>query len=173
MAHFAVLCRSDAGHVYPHTLIGRALRERGHRITLINRLPELEARANELDLEWHLISEDAPPPPSKLEKTLATLRWVAGGLLLRRFTAGKAGLVYPRLLQPSILLPKCAFRTRSTDRGVGGGVAQGRWWRELAPISYECSGICRNSEVSEILQLPQQSSKNVVDTLRCRVANGL
>ncbi len=97
MAHFAILCRSDAGHVYPHTLIGRSLRERGHRITFINTRPELEAKAKQLDLEWYLLPPLVSQPPSKLEKIFDTLRWIAGGFLIRRFTGGNAALAYPRL----------------------------------------------------------------------------
>jgi len=97
MAHFAILCRSDAGHVYPHTLIGRGLQERGHRVTLINWKAELETRAKELDLEWHFMPPPDAPPPGRLRNSLNTLRWIAGGFLLRYFTGGKLALWYPKL----------------------------------------------------------------------------
>jgi len=96
MAHFALLCRSDAGHVYPVTLVGRALRQRGHQVTLINRVPKLAERAKKLDLGWYLIEEDVPPK-GKWDTTFATLRWIAGGFLLRHFSSGKASLFYPQL----------------------------------------------------------------------------
>ena len=66
MAHFALVCPDEAGHLLPVGSVGKELQRRGHRVTIVAR-PLSAPLARELDLplhEWN--TEEIPLRPSRL-----------------------------------------------------------------------------------------------------------
>ncbi|HEU4678943.1 MAG TPA: hypothetical protein VFS35_05440, partial [Terrimicrobiaceae bacterium] len=89
MAHFGLTCPELSGHLNPMTTLGRELKRRGHRLTLIGR-PDARAKTESAGLEFAVIGENAFPPGS-LARTTAELGRLSGwramrftGELLRR-----------------------------------------------------------------------------------------
>jgi zeaxanthin glucosyltransferase len=66
MAHFAIVCPEDAGHLLPNVTVGTELLRRGHRVTLVAR-EKCTPLAAQLDLPlYNLEIEDVPWPSAYL-----------------------------------------------------------------------------------------------------------
>ena len=63
MTHFGLLCPAASGHLHPMTTLGHALRQRGHRVTLLA-IPDGRARALAAGLEFEAIGADDYPEGS-------------------------------------------------------------------------------------------------------------
>jgi zeaxanthin glucosyltransferase len=84
MAHFGLICPELSGHLNPMTTLGRELKRRGHRVTLIGR-PDAQRKTETAGLEFAVVGEKEFPPGS-LVQTTAKLGRLAG-LNAIRFTA--------------------------------------------------------------------------------------
>jgi zeaxanthin glucosyltransferase len=89
MAHLGLICPELSGHLNPMTTLGRELKRRGHRITLIAR-PDARAKTESAGLEFAVVGEKEFPVGS-LGRTTAELGRLTGlsairltGELLRR-----------------------------------------------------------------------------------------
>jgi zeaxanthin glucosyltransferase len=89
MAHLGLICPELSGHLNPMTTLGRELKRRGHRVTLIGR-PDAQAKTESAGLEFAVVGEEAFPVGS-LARTTAELGRLSGlsairftGELLRR-----------------------------------------------------------------------------------------
>jgi UDP:flavonoid glycosyltransferase YjiC (YdhE family) len=89
MAHFGLICPELSGHLNPMTTLGRELKRRGHRITVIAR-PDARAKTESAGLEFAVVGEKESPVGS-LGRTTAELGRLTGlsairftGELLRR-----------------------------------------------------------------------------------------
>ncbi len=89
MAHLGLSCPELSGHLNPMTTLGRELKRRGHRVTLIGR-PDARAKTESAGLEFAVVGEKAFPLGS-LARTAAELGRLSGlrairftGELLRR-----------------------------------------------------------------------------------------
>ncbi|MFK0734472.1 MAG: glycosyltransferase [Gloeotrichia echinulata GP01] len=60
MTHFGLICPSATGHLNTMTALGRELKKRGHRVTLLG-MPDAEANGNAAGLEFGSISGDEFP----------------------------------------------------------------------------------------------------------------
>jgi UDP:flavonoid glycosyltransferase YjiC (YdhE family) len=56
MAHFGLICPALSGHLNPMTTLGRELKRRGHRITLIGR-PDAQKKTESAGLEFAVVGE--------------------------------------------------------------------------------------------------------------------
>jgi zeaxanthin glucosyltransferase len=66
MAHFAIICPDDAGHLLSIGPVGIDLVRRGHRVTIVAG-KRAEGIAEQLGLPWHkLEADDVPRRPSRL-----------------------------------------------------------------------------------------------------------
>ena len=84
MGHFGLICPELSGHLNPMTTLGRELKRRGHRVTLIGR-PDGQKKAESAGLEFAMVGEKEFPAGS-LARTTAQLGRLAG-LNAIRFTA--------------------------------------------------------------------------------------
>jgi zeaxanthin glucosyltransferase len=84
MAHLGLICPELSGHLNPMTTLGRELKRRGHRVTLIGR-PDAQKKTESAGLEFAVIGEKEFPVGS-LTQTTAQLGRL-GGLNAIRFTA--------------------------------------------------------------------------------------
>ena len=84
MAHFGLICPELSGHLNPMTTLGRELKRRGHRVTLIGR-PDAQKKTETAGLEFAVVGEKEFPAGS-LVQTTAKLGRLAG-LNAIRFTA--------------------------------------------------------------------------------------
>ena len=84
MAHLGLICPELSGHLNPMTAVGRELKQRGHRVTLIGR-PDAQKKAEAGGLEFAVVGEKEFPAGS-LARTTAQLGRLAG-LNAIRFTA--------------------------------------------------------------------------------------
>ncbi len=76
MAHFAILCPGEGGHMLSMGPIGQELVRRGHRVTML--APEHAAPfAKGLDLPLHVLDEEAIPFPASF--VLDRAPWLGGG----------------------------------------------------------------------------------------------
>lgn len=89
MAHLGLICPELSGHLNPMTTLGRELKRRGHRVTLIGR-PDARVKTESAGLEFAVVGEEAFPVGS-LVRTTAQLGRLSGlsairftGELLRR-----------------------------------------------------------------------------------------
>ena len=83
MAHFGLICPELSGHLNPMTTLGRELKRRGHRVTLIGR-PDAQKKTESAGLEFAVVGEKEFPLGS-LARTSAQLGRLAG-LNALRFT---------------------------------------------------------------------------------------
>ena len=60
MTHYGLLCPAASGHLLPMTTLGHALRQRGHRVSLIG-IADAEERVRAAELEFVPIGRDAYP----------------------------------------------------------------------------------------------------------------
>ena len=60
MAHYALLCPDDAGHLLPVGAVGSELARRGHRVTLLAG-EKAAPIARQLDLSLHVMPWDETP----------------------------------------------------------------------------------------------------------------
>lgn len=60
MTHFGMICPTATGHLNTMTALGRELKKRGHRVTMLG-MADGEPNANAADLEFRAISEDELP----------------------------------------------------------------------------------------------------------------
>ena len=65
MAHFGLICPELSGHLNPMTTLGRELKRRGHRVTLIGR-PDAQRKTETAGLE----------KPSSAKKSSLQVRWL-------------------------------------------------------------------------------------------------
>jgi zeaxanthin glucosyltransferase len=84
MAHLGLICPELSGHLNPMTTLGRELKRRGHRVTLIGR-PDARAKTESAGLEIAVVGENKFPVGS-LGRTTAELGRLTG-LSAIRFTA--------------------------------------------------------------------------------------
>jgi zeaxanthin glucosyltransferase len=84
MAHLGLICPELSGHLNPMTTLGRELKRRGHRVTLIAR-PDAQKKTESAGLEFAAVGEKEFPVGS-LAQTTAQLGRLAG-LNAIRFTA--------------------------------------------------------------------------------------
>jgi zeaxanthin glucosyltransferase len=84
MAHLGLICPELSGHLNPMTTLGRELKRRGHRVTLIGR-PDAQKKTESAGLEFAVVGEKEFPVGS-LAQTTAQLGRLAG-LNAIRFTA--------------------------------------------------------------------------------------
>ena len=84
MAHLGLICPELSGHLNPMTTLGRELKRRGHRVTLIGR-PDAQKKTETAGLEFAVVGEKEFPAGS-LAQTTAKLGRLAG-LNAIRFTA--------------------------------------------------------------------------------------
>ena len=61
MAHFGLICPELSGHLNPMTTLGRELKRRGHRVTLIGR-PDAQRKTETAGLEFAVVGEKEFPP---------------------------------------------------------------------------------------------------------------
>jgi zeaxanthin glucosyltransferase len=83
MAHLGLICPELSGHLNPMTTLGRELRRRGHRVTLICR-PDGRAKAESAGLEFIGVGEKNFPAGSQA-RSIAQLGELSG-LSAMRFT---------------------------------------------------------------------------------------
>lgn len=76
MTHFGLICPAASGHLNPMTALGHALKQRGHRVTLMNVL-DVQPRALAAGLEFWAIGE-AAFPVGAMAKTHAKLGQLSG-----------------------------------------------------------------------------------------------
>ena len=81
MAHFGLICPELSGHLNPMTTLGRELKRRGHRVTLIGR-PDAQKKTESAGLEFAVVGEKEFPLGS-LARTSAQLGRLAGWNALR------------------------------------------------------------------------------------------
>lgn len=70
MAHYAIICPDDAGHLLSMGPLGSELVRRGHRVTLIG-LARSAALARQQDLEFYEVNADGVPYPFSVPVWLA------------------------------------------------------------------------------------------------------
>jgi MGT family glycosyltransferase len=102
MAHYAILCPDEAGHLFPIGAVGRELVGRGHRVTVLGRAKSAPI-ARQLDLPLHEFDVRGVRYP------LAPISWAAFGLVgaswlvvirnLLRFYAEEVLRLVPRALE--------------------------------------------------------------------------
>jgi hypothetical protein len=56
MAHLGLICPELSGHLNPMTTLGRELKRRGHRVTLIGR-PDTQKKTASAGLEFAVVGE--------------------------------------------------------------------------------------------------------------------
>lgn len=66
MAHFGIICPPIAGHLDPLAALGRALKARGHRVTVFQ-VAELETRVRASQLEFGVLGANHFPPGTLAE----------------------------------------------------------------------------------------------------------
>ena len=76
MAHFGLICPELSGHLNPMTTLGRELKRRGHRVTLIGR-PDAQKKTESAGLGFAVVGEKEFPAGS-LAQTTAQLGRLAG-----------------------------------------------------------------------------------------------
>jgi zeaxanthin glucosyltransferase len=74
MAHFAVICPEEGGHLLSVGALGGELVRRGHRVSLVAR-PEAAGLAQQMNLELHAL------PTDELTVPFSHLRWAAFSLV--------------------------------------------------------------------------------------------
>ena len=84
MGHFGLICPELSGHLNPMTTLGRELKGRGYRVTLIAR-PDAQKKTDSAGLEFAVIGENEFPLGS-LAQTTAQLGRLGGSNAIR-FTA--------------------------------------------------------------------------------------
>ncbi|HEY5744253.1 MAG TPA: glycosyltransferase [Terrimicrobiaceae bacterium] len=84
MSHLGLICPELSGHLNPMTTLGRELKRRGHRVSLIGR-PDARAKTESAGLEFLAIGERNFPIGSIARSTAELGR--LGGLRAIRFTA--------------------------------------------------------------------------------------
>ncbi len=85
MAHYAIICPDDAGHLLSMGPLGTELVRRGHRVTLVG-LARSEALAKQQNLEFYEVNADGVPYPFSLPVWLAfQLVGAAGTATMRRW----------------------------------------------------------------------------------------
>src|SRR5689334_20760401 len=81
MSHFGIITPPVPGHIHPFAALGRALQQRGHRVTLFH-MPDLAAKIGGEGLEFHAIGlEDHPV--GHLPESLAALARMKGMAAIR------------------------------------------------------------------------------------------
>lgn len=76
MAHFAILCPGEGGHMLSMGPIGQELVRRGHRVTMMGP-PHAAPFAKGLDLPLHVLDEETVPYPTS--SMLERAPWLGGG----------------------------------------------------------------------------------------------
>jgi zeaxanthin glucosyltransferase len=84
MPHLGLICPELSGHLNPMTTLGRELKRRGHRVTLIAR-PDARVKTESVGLEFIAVGERDFPAGSMAGTTAQLGR--LGGLSAIRFTA--------------------------------------------------------------------------------------
>ena len=84
MGHFGLICPELSGHLNPMTTLGRELKRRGHRVTLIGR-PDAQKKTEAAGLEFAVVGEKKFPAGSLARRTAQLGR--LAGLNAIRFTA--------------------------------------------------------------------------------------
>lgn len=81
VTHFGLLCPAASGHLNPMTSLGHALRQRGHRVTLLT-IPDGRAKALAAGLEFEAIGA-AEYPEGSTQALFARLGELSGTAALR------------------------------------------------------------------------------------------
>jgi zeaxanthin glucosyltransferase len=76
MAHLGLICPELSGHLNPMTTLGRELKRRGHRVTLIGR-PDAQKKTEAAGLEFAVVGEKEFPAVRLLGRRRSSDAWPA------------------------------------------------------------------------------------------------